>query len=43
AGKSTLNRLERSGHKADRYCRIIADHEALAALFVTLFMDQHDR
>lgn len=43
AGKSTLNRLERSGHKADRYCRIIADHEALATLFVTLFLDQHER
>jgi hypothetical protein len=42
AGKSTLNRLERSGHKADRYCRIIADHEALATLFVTLFLDQHE-
>ncbi|KXV67549.1 transposase, partial [Acetobacter cerevisiae] len=42
AGKSTLNRLERSGQQADRYCRIIADHEALATLFVTLFLDQHE-
>jgi len=43
AGKSTLNRLECSGQQADRYCRIIADHDALAALFVSVFMDQHER
>lgn len=42
AGKSTLNRQERSSGPADRYCRIIADHDDLTALLVTVFPYRHE-
>jgi hypothetical protein len=43
AGKSTLNRLERSTAEATRYHKIAADPDALERLFVDLFLDAHDR
>ncbi len=43
AGKSTLNRLERSRPCATRYHKIAHDPAAIEALFVTLFLDAHDR
>jgi hypothetical protein len=39
AGKSTLNRLERSKPQPTRYARIAADTAAIEALFVDLFLD----
>ena len=39
AGKSTLNRLELSKSEATRYHKIAHDGEAIAALFVELFLD----
>jgi hypothetical protein len=39
AGKSTLNRLERSKPEPTRYARIAADSAAIEALFVDLFLD----
>jgi len=41
AGKSTLNRLERSRSEPSRYARIAADPEAIEALLVDLFLDAH--
>ncbi|HYN12793.1 MAG TPA: IS1380 family transposase [Burkholderiales bacterium] len=43
AGKSTLNRLEHGAPGADRYRRIAHDPEAIARLFVELFLEAHDR
>jgi len=43
AGKSTLNRLELSRPVPSRYHRISHDAEAIAALFVELFLDAHAR
>src|SRR3990167_5960740 len=42
AGKSTLNRLERSPHNG-RYHKIAHRTEAIEALFVELFLDAHAR
>ena len=39
AGKSTLNRLERSRAEPGRYHRISYDGEAIEALFVDLFLE----
>jgi hypothetical protein len=41
AGKSTLNRLELSRSVPTRYHRISHDPEAIARLFVDLFLDAH--
>ena len=41
AGKSTLNRLERSRPDPTRYARIAADPAAIEALFVDLFLDAY--
>ena len=41
AGKSTLNRLELSQIEPTRYHKIAADTDAIAALFVDLFLDAH--
>ena len=41
AGKSTLNRLERSRTAADRYHKIAHDPDAVADGFVDLFLDAH--
>jgi Transposase DDE domain group 1 len=41
AGKSTLNRLERSCPEPSRYARIAADPDAIEALLVDLFLDAH--
>jgi len=41
AGKSTLNRLERSGPEATRYHKIAHDPSAIEELFVELFVDAH--
>ena len=43
AGKSTLNRLELSRAEPSRYHRISHDTDAVAALFVDLFLDAHHR
>src|ERR1700756_1682359 len=43
AGKSTLNRLERSTAGAGRYHKIAAAPGALERLFVDLFLDAHDK
>ena len=43
AGKSTINRLERSLPLASRYHKISHDPGAIAALFVTLFLEAHER
>jgi hypothetical protein len=43
AGKSTLNRLELSRPEPSRYHRIAYDAGAIEALFVTLFMEAHER
>src|ERR1700758_4629366 len=43
AGKSTLNRLERSTAQVSRYHKIAADTEAMERLFVDLFLDAHDK
>jgi hypothetical protein len=41
AGKSTLNRLELSKSEPTRYNKIAADTDAIARLFVDLFLDAH--
>lgn len=41
AGKSTLNRLERSKAQPTRYAKIAADTAAIENLFVDLFLDAH--
>jgi Transposase DDE domain group 1 len=41
AGKSTLNRLERSTPEPTRYHKISYDSSAIEALFVDLFLDAH--
>jgi len=43
AGKSTLNRLELSQAEPTRYTKIIADTDAIAALFVDLFLDAYPK
>ena len=43
AGKSTLNRLERSREIATRYKKISHDPAAIEALFVDLFLEAHAR
>ena len=43
AGKSTLNRLELSRPTPSLYHKISHDPEAIAELFVTLFLEAHDR
>ncbi len=43
AGKSTLNRLEHAPESADRYRRISHEAADIEALFVTLFLEAHDR
>jgi hypothetical protein len=42
AGKSTLNRLELSTEKADRYKKIECQSEALDALLVQVFLEAHE-
>jgi|APFre7841882630_1041343.scaffolds.fasta_scaffold27217_1 hypothetical protein len=42
AGKSTLNRLERSKEAPSRYHKINYDAAAIEALFVDLFIEAHD-
>jgi hypothetical protein len=42
AGKSTLNRLELSTEKVDRYKKIECQTEALDALLVDVFLEAHD-
>ncbi len=41
AGKSTLNRLELSRPEPTRYAKLAAGPDAIAALFVDLFLDAH--
>jgi hypothetical protein len=41
AGKSTLNRLERSGPDATRYHKVPHDGAAIERLFVEVFLDAH--
>jgi hypothetical protein len=43
AGKSTLNRLELSRPEPSRYHKISHDPAAIEKLFVTLFLDAHDK
>jgi hypothetical protein len=43
AGKSTLNRLELSRDSATRYHKIAHDPAAIERLFVTLFLEAHER
>jgi hypothetical protein len=43
AGKSTLNRLERSGGSSDRYHKIHYDAPAIDRLLVSLFIEAHQR
>jgi hypothetical protein len=43
AGKSTLNRLERSRPEPTRYAKLAADPAAIERLFVEWFLDAHDR
>ena len=43
AGKSTLNRLERSLPVPSRYARLAADPAAIEALFVDQFLDAHGK
>jgi len=43
AGKSTLNRLERSAGSSDRYHKIHYDAAAIDRLLVTLFVEAHRR
>ena len=43
AGKSTLNRLELTKAKKDRYHKIVHDPAKLADLFVELFLDAYKR
>ena len=41
AGKSTLNRLELSGKKEDRYKKILCDTEAVDRLLVDVFLESY--
>jgi hypothetical protein len=41
AGKSTLNRLEQSREKADRYCKINYEVKAIDELLVNIFLESH--
>jgi hypothetical protein len=41
AGKSTLNRLEQSREKADRYCKINYEVKAIDELLVNIFWESH--
>lgn len=44
AGKSTLNRLELSrADTASYYCKIVHDEEAIARLFLTIFIEAHKK
>jgi hypothetical protein len=43
AGKSTLNRLELSTKKADRYKKILCDTESVDRLLVDVFLEAHRR
>jgi ribosomal protein L32 len=43
AGKSTLNRLERSAGRSDRYHKIHYDAQAIDRLLVRLFVEAHRR
>jgi hypothetical protein len=43
AGKSTLNRLELSREEPSRYHKIAYEAAAIEALFVTLFLEAHER
>jgi len=43
AGKSTLNRLELSREEATRYHKIAHDTAAIEGLFVTLFLEAHNK
>jgi transposase InsO family protein len=43
AGKSTLNRLERSAGRSDRYHKIHYDAQAIDRLLVKLFIEAHRR
>jgi hypothetical protein len=43
AGKSTLNRLELSTKKADRYKKILCDTEPVDRLLVDVFLEAHRR
>lgn len=44
AGKSTLNRLELSrADTACHYCKIVHDAEAIARLFLTIFIEAHKK
>ena len=43
AGKSTLNRLELSGKKEDRYKKILCDTEAVDRLLVDVFLESYEK
>ena len=43
AGKSTLNRMELSGKKDDRYKKILCDTEAVDRLMVDVFLESYDK
>lgn len=43
AGKSTLNRLERSTDNSDRYNRIRCDFERIDELLLTMFIEAHEQ
>ena len=43
AGKSTLNRLELSGKKEDRYKKILCDTEAVDRLLVDVFLESYSK
>ena len=43
AGRSTLNRLERTTSEPSRYHKIVHDEQAIEGLFVEHFLDAHER
>ena len=43
AGRSTLNRLERTAEEPSRYHKIVHDGEAIEGLFVEHFLDAHEQ
>jgi hypothetical protein len=43
AGKSTLNRLELSGKKEDRYKKVLCDTEAVDRLLVDVFLESYPK
>ncbi len=43
AGRSTLNRLERTASEISRYHKIVHDDEAIEGLFVEHFLDAHEQ